>query len=154
MPHVGHVPYDKFSTVIIFSNRSLILKSKEMADVKDKQVSPLGIEAEADASAWLYSEKGGKLGGKPFIVGPAKRKVYGLIPALVSRSGFFKALASDMRALETISEQAPLALLTEDKHFTDGIPKAFIIVWNYINGIAPEYTRAEPTQDEIGDYKQ
>jgi len=81
------------------------------ADLKD--VVPLGTPGESDAAAWLYSDQGGKLGGKPFVVGQAKRKIYGLIPVLVAKSGFFEALAGDIKSLEAISEQAPWSLLAD-----------------------------------------
>lgn len=93
-------------------------------------------------SDWLYSSDGAQLGCKPFLVGTAKIKIYGCIPPMATRCNFFASIAEDISGLKAISEQNPYPLLADYQHFDEGkILPSFRVVWNYINGMYPEFTR-------------
>lgn len=98
--------------------------------------------SEPGPADWLYTNDGAEMGCKPFIVA-GKHKIYGSIPQLVSRCGFFAALTGDIRSLKEASERAPFVLLADDKRFDSGMLESFNIVWNYINGVYPDLVLKE-----------
>lgn len=97
-------------------------------------------ETKVEPANWLYSTDGAKLGGKPFVVGTARQKIYGFIPTMASRSGLIVSMTDDLNALEAINEDNPLQLLTDYPHFVglDILP-SFQVVWNFLNGILPTW---------------
>ena len=94
---------------------------------------------EPESNKYLYDAKMMEdLGGYPFVVGQAKYLVYGFLPTLITRSDI---IATSVKTnLDQFTSREPTAVLPDDANF-GGLepPYAFKIVWNYLNGVYPEF---------------
>ena len=90
-----------------------------------------------EATKWLYDTQMAKvLNSRPFAVGKAEYLLYGVFPAIASRSNTVASLAVDLQTVLDADEKNPLVLLPEDTSF-GGLepPVAFKVVWTYLNGV-------------------
>ena len=112
-----------------------------MAETEESQetpeVNPEEKELIETAESLLYSDEMKQLGGLPFVVGTARKLVYGLYVAMVAHSRLISEF-SPSSVVEYMKKEEPIPILEDEPGF-DEINPPFLIVWNYINGlVAPD----------------